>query len=541
MRSTLVVMAALCSPATASACGGFFCDNAAPVDQSGERLLFAIDDDAGEVEMHAQISYEGPSEDFGWILPVPSEPKIFVSNDDVFNILGTATDPTFQVTFEAVGNCPSPPRIQIGGQETALGSPQDGGEFGGVTVVSQAAVGPYDTEVLSATSTEDLVSWLELNDYDLPPNAIDKIRPYVDSGSYFVGLRLSKGRDDGDMVPIGLRFDGSDPIIPLQLTAVAATDDMRLQPMVLANARAVPESYLHVEINELAVDWLSAGDNYLDVITMAADEAGGQAFATDFAGSTDAFSGLLWSEGLYDTTPIASVTDATDLTSAMFSSGMPISTGTIPILSRFVSKPARSSDIADSQFYGCLDCFLDRGEISVDGAALAATLQTEWIDILRDAQQLVDRFGTLTRMTSSISADEMTVDPRFVVNPDMPDVTNVHTAVVQVLCRGRFQYSKAPRTLVLEDGRELSLPSFEDMTGTWEEELGEMTTIGAAFIEATGRSGAPEMVTDNRATIHDALTAHNETARGCGCSGAPTQAGWAWLGLIGWLVRRRWT
>ena len=70
---------ALFGPAPALACGGFFCNPAAPVLQAAERIVFAIDRDAGEVEMHVQITYTGPSEDFAWIVPVPRAPEIGLS------------------------------------------------------------------------------------------------------------------------------------------------------------------------------------------------------------------------------------------------------------------------------------------------------------------------------------------------------------------------------------------------------------------------------------------------------------------------------
>ena len=34
----------------------------------------------------------------------------------------------------------------------------------------------------------------------------------------------------------------------------------------------------------MAIDWVGGGQNYADVVSQAVDEAGGQAFVTDFAG-----------------------------------------------------------------------------------------------------------------------------------------------------------------------------------------------------------------------------------------------------------------
>src|SRR5687768_1333853 len=70
---------------TAEACGGFFCQNV-PVDQSGEHLLFSIEDD-GTVVAHVQIQYQGAAESFAWVLPLPAEPEVSVGSDEIFRTL----------------------------------------------------------------------------------------------------------------------------------------------------------------------------------------------------------------------------------------------------------------------------------------------------------------------------------------------------------------------------------------------------------------------------------------------------------------------
>ena len=54
---------ALLAPSTASACGGFFCSNT-PVNQSGERIAFVLED--GHVEAHVEILYSGSAKKFAW-------------------------------------------------------------------------------------------------------------------------------------------------------------------------------------------------------------------------------------------------------------------------------------------------------------------------------------------------------------------------------------------------------------------------------------------------------------------------------------------
>src|SRR5260221_8789472 len=66
-------------PATASACGGFFCNAAQPVNQAAEGILFADNDD-GTTTAVIQIRYQGPSQNFSWLLPLSSVPK---TDDDI--------------------------------------------------------------------------------------------------------------------------------------------------------------------------------------------------------------------------------------------------------------------------------------------------------------------------------------------------------------------------------------------------------------------------------------------------------------------------
>jgi hypothetical protein len=49
------------------------------------------------------------------------------------------------------------------------------------------------------------------------------------------------------------------PTIPIVPTSVAASPDMGLAVHVLGQSRAVPLNYLHVQVNEAAIDWLLYG------------------------------------------------------------------------------------------------------------------------------------------------------------------------------------------------------------------------------------------------------------------------------------------
>ena len=60
---------------------------------------------------------------------------------------------------------------------------------------------------------------------------------------------------------------------------------MPITAYVLSSRRAIPLNYRHVLINPTRINWLNYGSNYSQVANAAVDEAGGQAFLTEYAGA----------------------------------------------------------------------------------------------------------------------------------------------------------------------------------------------------------------------------------------------------------------
>src|SRR6185295_17778533 len=88
----LPFLLALLAPGTAAACGGFFCTTI-PVDQAAERIIFAVDQ--GQITTYVQINYVGSPDDFAWVLPVPSVPKLAPGDMATFRDLDRMTTPLF--------------------------------------------------------------------------------------------------------------------------------------------------------------------------------------------------------------------------------------------------------------------------------------------------------------------------------------------------------------------------------------------------------------------------------------------------------------
>lgn len=532
----------------ALACGGLFCSAPTlPVDQTGERIVFAIDEEAGKVEMHTQIAYAGPAESFAWLVPLPTVPELFVSADELFTFLDRNTAPIFQL--QQICECCN--RADSDDTDGAPGADSGGpGGEPGVVVIDSALVGPYESVTLQATSTEVLLEWLNNNAYYIPDDVGPFLEPYVAAGSYVVALRLQKDRDIGDLVPLGLRYPGDTPTIPLTMTAVAATPDMALIPWVLGSGRAVPENYLHVVINELAIDWWTAGSNYSAVVGRAADEAGGQAFATDFAGPTTGLRDQLVWPGRFERRTLLHASTVRGLWGEILSQGFIIDDRLTAIMRSFF--PDSDAVLADggggdTGWSGQRDYVCDEPEElgcePVEVGPVVLRLISDIIEPLEHANELFNRFPYITRFTSSASPDEMTVDPRFAINASLPEVPQTRTATWSFGdCEGN-----GFTTLQLVDGTTVDIPQTEAPA----DYLARVGMPAAARIESLGRSGDPVVITDNDPVIDGAIddlpqapadpgnAAADDEKGTCGCASGPAGPSTALLLSLLALRRRR--
>lgn len=494
----------------AQACGGFFCNNTAPVVQAGERVVFASNAAEGTVELQVQIAYQGPRGDFAWILPVPSVPELSPGHDALFDALSGATAPQFGLQQEWHGPCWESnnnwEEDEVDSYDADTGY-ADAEPSVGVSVIAERSVGPYDSVVLQGTSSAALLSWLQSNGYQLPATLTSALEPYVAAGQYFVALKLSSDSSAGDIAPLKLRYAGLGMGIPIQLTAVAAARDMPLEVYVLGEARAVPANYLHVRINDAAVNWFRAGDNYRQVVSVAADEAAGQAFATDFSGRTTGLRGFLWRGRDDAVDALRGAPDPTSWVLGVQQLGLPPSGELLEVLMEVLPPPQTVLDrgVTPAQFYNCVSCYEDEIDASAfDPVFATERLEAGLIDGLREGEALVASHSHLTRMVSALDAREMTVDPYFSFNRDVPqELSNVRTARVQILCHGwnadeTLSRWEAPRRLVLPDGRMVGLPSQRQAGSDPSYAMAGLAWPSALVIERLGASGQGELLFDYR-------------------------------------------
>ncbi|MDB5098446.1 MAG: hypothetical protein JWM80_2867 [Cyanobacteria bacterium RYN_339] len=529
-------LAALLSASPALACGGLFCARI-PVDQTGEKILFAAD--GHHVTAHVQIAYKGEAKDFSWILPVPTPPKLGVGTDALFAELRQATQPQFRLNLRNEGPCDPPPEPKTEGAVRG-GSFDKDGYNRQVRVISQGQVGPYDTAVLQANDPGVLKAWLRKNKYVIPPKIDPLLDPYVAGKYSFVALKLTKDKAVGDIQPITLDYQATKPGIPIRLTGVAATPDMDVFVWVLGRQRAIPENYRHARINEARINWLAGGNNYKQVVTRAVDEAGGQAFVTDYAGKSGAVAANRFGRARYKLDELAKKTDPAEFAEAVVAAGYfgerygaLNQEALVAFLKKHIRKPKSLVKMDDMAFYRFIQDHreaLHEAGIKVDTKKALAELDEKVVKPAEEIHQLFARHRYLTAMYTTMSPQEMTQDPLFRFNPKLADVAAVRKAKGVRYCKPGLPYWKSPIEITLSNGRIITI---QGETGPFRGPISDLPA--AERIEQLKTDGPGTVIQDNAAAI-DAALAPPKPADNRWYGGLA--AGLLLLGM-GWRLRRR--
>jgi hypothetical protein len=506
----------------ASACGGFFCSQQLPVNQAAERIIFADNGD-GTITAIIQIMYEGPSENFSWLLPISSVPQgdqIGVASDIAFTRLQLATNPSFNLTTQIEGTC----RNEFAGAGTSAARPQgescdDNPLLAGcdlpdsdvnanpISVEASGVVGAFEYAVISvnpavADPATPALEWLGENGYDVPAQGAELLGPYLAEGMYLLALRLTKGSDTGSIRPIKITYAAEAPMIPIKLTAVAANDDMGVMTWALSSARSVPINYNALELNEARINWFNAASNYDQVVTEAADEAGGQGFVTEFAGPSSQLADVVWPQGEeqdWQSVRSGTYSNFADIFNAVYARYQGYS-GFWDAIRRSVTLP---EDLSYDDFRLCPNCYSN--DVTFSPTNLFAAIETDVIEPLRSVQELIDRTPYATRLYSTLSAAEMTVDPIFRVNPDLPELNNQHQAVRVIECNPNVYEFEANWRIDFPQGT--TIRGTPESVGTWPAGVDEQPANFRVLTLSTTGDGA--VLADNAELINAELAAYN--------------------------------
>jgi len=459
LATSALLLAAPGLSSTAHACGGFWCSLDAPVDQTAEQIIF-VDDEGDTMTAIIQIAYRGPSEKFAWVIPIPGDPTISVSSNTAFERLAAATAPTYELDRTVVGTCMADPDeggfadggvLYRGALDAGSSEPHSP-----VIVIDQGSVGPYDYATIAVDDSarepaQAALDWFTLNGYDLTGVDADVLGPYLADGLNLLAFKLTKAAEQevGTIRPVVLTYQGDAPSIPIRPTAVAAEDDMGILVWVVAAARAVPENYKSLVLNEALIDWFNPRYTYDAVVTRAADEAGGQGFVTELAGPSKAPADAVFTTNEAD--------GLASLEAATYVDGLDAIWGATRWFREWDGwRDAVAAGVVLPDGVSLDDFARDpesyRDTAQVDAARFLKALRDEVVTPVLETQRLLASRPELTRLYTTMSADEMTIDPAFTFNADLPDVSNHHVARQTVECDASVTEREAPWRIELPQG-----------------------------------------------------------------------------------------
>jgi hypothetical protein len=130
--------------------------------------------DQGREDLILQVKYEGPAEDFGWVIPVPCQPEVQKGSMEPFYELSKLTQE----------------RFRDGSNHMGMTRGYGGGEPE-VKVIEVKTVGAYEVTILSSTNPSALADWLAAHQFGFPKEKQSVLDQYIQKHWFFVAARIN--------------------------------------------------------------------------------------------------------------------------------------------------------------------------------------------------------------------------------------------------------------------------------------------------------------------------------------------------------------
>jgi HEAT repeat protein len=253
-------------PVIADGCFVFKWDKKIDINEPTQKAVILYD--AGREDMLLQVKYEGPLQEFGWLVPVPSVPKVERGSMDAFYELSELTQQHF-----GGGS-------QNGIIPMSLGRSEDSERP--VKVIETKTVGAYEVAILSARDAGNLEHWLKANGYSIPNRKAEIVNDYIRRGWFFVAAKIQlNGRDgfrlvssnpkdslaatrtqasiqkklaSGELHPLLISFDTPQCIFPLKISAVG-NKPSEVSLYVLSNQPLLNRPLFDESCKKLEQEW----------------------------------------------------------------------------------------------------------------------------------------------------------------------------------------------------------------------------------------------------------------------------------------------
>ncbi len=385
----------------ARACGGCFRPTQVVTAVNAHRMVFSVSPE--QTVLWDQFTYSGNPQDFAWVLPVHAAGvQVQLAHDEFIAALDAWTAPVIRG-----------PQATGGGGCSSNATSFEGPGSGGVTVINQQIVGPYEVATLAATDPGALENWLAAHGYEIPSNVQPTIAAYVAGGFDFIALRLQPGQGVAAMQPVRVVTSGADPTLPLRMVAAGVGADVSILLYVISEGRFETANFHNLTIDEskLAWDKNANSSNYDSVIKDTMTGGDGRNFVVEFAGHLFSNDPSINSRQAFTQFYYSGATQAQKC---------PYQSIDGPDFSSIVTNPFDASS-------GFGDASTSDGGASDGGGTLAAPYDQCFFDDLTTATQGMNRNDVfLTRLRADLAVASLDKDLVVQAAADQSPYDNVH-------------------------------------------------------------------------------------------------------------------
>ena len=213
----------------ARADGCFVWHGNADLKEPNQRAIIAWD---GKTEtLLLAVKYEGPAEDFAWVVPLPAKPEVKAIDADKnpFAEISRFTQERQKYGIEHSRGVQVPDKVEV---------------------LDRKVVGVYDIAILAAKDPAALADWLKKNGYAFPDKGKDVLEHYTKKEWVYAAMRIDPKQlgsaeagklKTGELQPVRFTFASKEMVYPLKISSVNAGQTEVLlylvadAPMVLAS------------------------------------------------------------------------------------------------------------------------------------------------------------------------------------------------------------------------------------------------------------------------------------------------------------------
>ena len=141
-----------------------------------------------------KASFKGQADDFGFLVPSPTQPELDESGNDAFPYLQKLTEPEIKRMPRPSGGV----GCGCGGGSKLMTK----GAPAGVIVLDEKLVAGFNAVVLEASSADALAKWLKEHGYAYPPEIEAWAKPYVEQGWKITALKVARAKGEQDSASV---------------------------------------------------------------------------------------------------------------------------------------------------------------------------------------------------------------------------------------------------------------------------------------------------------------------------------------------------